>query len=143
MVLNRLAALSLASDDLTTATQALDALLKIDHQDYSALCNFGLLYRRQNSLDRAMEAFSKAIEINPQESVPWLHLGEIALQLGQFDNARLFFERVCNLRKGMLKALLYLSEIELRQDRIDEFIHWCDLLLKELQLNRNRDASYS
>jgi len=137
-VLNRLAALSLASDNLTTATQALDALLKIDHQNYAALCNFGLLYRRQNSLDHAMEAFSKAIEINPQESAPWFNLGEIALQLGQFDNARLFFEHVCNLGKEIRKALLYLCEIELRRDRLDDFIHWCDLLLKELRLNRNR-----
>ncbi|MCX5846820.1 MAG: glycosyltransferase [Deltaproteobacteria bacterium] len=138
IVLNRLAVLSLASDDLTTATQALDTLLNIDHQNYAALCNFGLLHRRQNSLDRAMEAFSKAIEINPQEPVPWFNLGEIAMELGQFDNARMFFERVYNLEKGMLKALLYLCEIELRQNRIVEFIHWCDLLLKELQLNRNR-----
>jgi glycosyltransferase involved in cell wall biosynthesis/Tfp pilus assembly protein PilF len=138
MVLNRLAALSLASEDLTTASQALDTLLKIDHQNYSALCSFGLLYRRQNSPDLAMEAFSKAIEINPRESAAWLHLGEIALQLGQFDNAKLFFERVCNLGKGMLKALLYLCEIELRQDRIVEFISWCDLLMKELHLNRDR-----
>ena len=138
MVLDRLATLSLAQDDLSTAKRALDALLKIDNQSYSALCNFGLLHRRQNSLDRAMEAFSKAIEVNPQESAPWLNLGEIALQLGQFDNARLFFERVSNLGRDMPKSLLYLCEIELRQDRIAEFVHWCDLLLKELHLNRDR-----
>jgi glycosyltransferase involved in cell wall biosynthesis/cytochrome c-type biogenesis protein CcmH/NrfG len=138
LVLNRLAALCLSSDDLATAQQALDTLMKIDHQNFAALCNLGLLYRRQNALDRAMEAFSKAIEINPQESAPWLHLGEIAVQLGQLDNARLFFERVCNLRKGLSKALLYLCEIELRQDRMVECIHWCDMLLKELQLNRDR-----
>lgn len=138
MVLNRLAALSLASDDLTTATQTLDTLLNIDHQNYAALCNYGLLNRRQNFLGRAMESFSKAIEINPHESVPWFNLGEIAMELGQLDNARMFFERVRNLETGMLKSLLYLCEIELRQDRIVEIIHWCDLLLKELQLNRNR-----
>ena len=138
MVLNRLATLSLSSDDLTTAQQALDALMKIDQQNYTGTCNLGLLHRRQNNLDQAMEAFSKAIEINPQESTPWLHLGGIAMQLGQFDNARLFFERVCNLGKGALTALLCLCEIELRQDRMVECIHWLDLLLKELKLNRNR-----
>jgi len=138
MVLNRLATLSLASDDLTTANKALDALMKIDHQNHSVLCNLGLLYRRQNDLDRAMDTFSKAIEINPQEAAPWLHLGEIALQLSQFDNARLFFERVCNLKKGIVKSLLYLCEIELRQNRIIDFIHWCNLILKELRLNRDR-----
>jgi len=138
VVLNRLSALSLSSDDLKTASKALDALLKIDHQNHTALCNFGLLYRRQNSLDQAMEAFSKAIEINPQEVAPWLHLGEIAMQLEQFDNARLFFERVYTLDKRMLKSLLYLCEIELKENRIVEFIRWCDLLMKELQLKRNR-----
>lgn len=138
MVLNRLAALSLASDDPTTAGRALDALMAIDAQDYSALCNSGILYRQQNSLDRAMDSFSKAIEIKPQEAAPWLNLGEIALQLGQFDNARLFFERVYAQGEYKPKTLLYLCEIELRQDRIVEFIHWCDLLMKELHLERNR-----
>jgi tetratricopeptide (TPR) repeat protein len=138
MVLNRLATLSLASDDLPTACKALDTLIKIDSQNYSAQCNIGILYRRQGCIDRAMGAFGKAIEINPQEAEPWLHLGEIALQLGQFDNARLFFERVHTLKKGMLKSLLYLCEIELRQNRIVDFIHWCDLILRELRLNRAR-----
>ncbi|HET6461643.1 MAG TPA: tetratricopeptide repeat protein [Syntrophales bacterium] len=138
MVLNRLATLSMASDNLTMAHKALEALIKIDPQNHSALCNLGLLHRRQNHLDRAMESFSKAIEINPQEAAPWLHLGEIALQLGQCDNARLFFERVHNLGKGMLKSLLYLCEIELRQKRMVDFIGWCDLILKELRLNRTR-----
>jgi len=38
----------------------------------------------------------------------------------------------------MLKSLLYLCEIELRQNCIADFIRWCDLILKELRLNRNR-----
>ena len=138
MVLNRLATIALASDDLTRAHKTLDALMNIDNQNYPALCSLGLLYRRQNHLDRAMESFSKAIKINPQEATPWLYLGEIALQFGQLDNARKFFERVHNLEKGMLKCLLYLCEIELRQNRIVDFVSWCDLILKELQLNRNK-----
>jgi len=137
-VLDRLAALSLAADDLQTAQQALNALMIMEPHNLTALCNFGLLYRRQNALDRAMEAFGKVIEINPQETAPWLNLGEIALQLGELDNARLFFERVFNLGAEQVKTLLYLCEIELRQERIAEFIHWCDLLLKELHLNRAR-----
>ncbi len=139
MALTRLADLSISTDDLTTAHQALNALMKIDPQNHAALCNLGLLYRRQNDLDRAMESFGKAIEINPQGAAPWLHLGEISMQLGQFDNARPFFERVHNLEKGMLKSLLYLCEIELRQNRIVDFIRWCDLILKELRLNRERN----
>lgn len=138
MVLNRLVTLSLAADDLTAANKALDALMKIDDKNYVALCTLGILCRRQNYLDRAIETFSKAIEINPQETDPWLHLGEISLGLGQFDNARLFFEHVCSLEKEMLKSLLYLCEIELRQNCIADFIRWCDLILKELRLNRNR-----
>jgi tetratricopeptide (TPR) repeat protein len=138
MALNRLAILSMALDDLAIAEKALDTLMQIDPQNLAALCSLGLLYRRQNCLDRALEAFNRAIEINPQESAPWLHLGEITLQLGQFDNARLFFERVHNIEKGMLKSLLYLCEIELRQNRIVDFIRWCDLILKELRLNRAR-----
>ncbi len=138
MVLNRLAYLSLDSSDLATAHQALDVVLKLDPTNYLAFYNRGILYKLQKMPDRAIEAFSEAIEINTQEAAPWLHLGEITLQLGQFDEARLFFERVCTLEKGMLKSLLYLCEIELRQNRIIDFIHWFDLILKELQLNRDK-----
>jgi len=138
MALNRLAEISLATNDLTMADKVLSDLMIIDNQNFSALCNIGLLHKRQNNLDHAMEAFSKAIDINPQEATPWLHLGEIALQLGHCDNARSFFERAYSIRKEMLNSLLYLCEVELRQNRIVEFIRWCDLILKELQLNRDK-----
>lgn len=138
VVLNRLAALSLSSDDLTMAHQALDRLLKIDPKHHDALYHFGILCWRRNDPDRAIEYLSKAIESDPREPEPWLRLGDISMQLSQLDNARLFFERACHLKKGTLKALLSLCEIELRQDRMVAFIHWCDLLLKELQLQRDR-----
>jgi hypothetical protein len=67
-----------------------------------------------------------------------MHLGEITLQLRQLDEARVIFERAHTLDKGKLKSLLYLCEIELRQNRFVEFIHWCDLILKELQLDRTK-----
>jgi glycosyltransferase involved in cell wall biosynthesis len=138
VVLNRLAHLSIFADDLTKAEQALDALQKIDPQNHEAWCSRGLLCRRQNSPEAAMAAFGMAVEIDPAAAAPWFHLGEIAMQLGQLDSARSFFEHVRRLDKGALKALLLLCEIELRQSQMVAFVDRCDLLLKELRLNRGR-----
>ena len=138
MVLNRLASLSLDLSDLTAARRALDAVMNLDPANYLAFYHRGILHKLQNIPDKAIEAFSRAIEISPQEASPWMHLGEITLQLRQLDEARVIFERAHTLDKGKLKPLLYLCEIELRQNRFVEFIHWCDLILKELQLDRTK-----
>jgi tetratricopeptide (TPR) repeat protein len=138
MVLNKLASLSLDCSDLTTAGQSIDAVMKLDSANYLAFHNLGIFHKLQKMPDKAIEAFSKAIEINPQEVSPWFHLGQITLQLHQLDEARSFFECAYNLNNGMLNSLLYLCEIELRQDHIVDFIRWCDLILKELQMDRNK-----
>jgi glycosyltransferase involved in cell wall biosynthesis len=138
MVLNKLASLSLDCADLTTAGQSIDAVMKLDSANYLAFHNLGIFHKLQKMPDKAIEAFSKAIEINPQEVSPWFHLGQITLQLHQLDEARSFFECAYNLNNGMLNSLLYLCEIELRQDHIVDFIRWCDLILKELQMDRNK-----
>jgi len=138
MILNRLASLSLSSGDFAATQEILDALFMIDNKNYTGLCTLGILKMRQDMMDEAMEALGKAAEIHPTGPESWFHLGEIALQLAQYDNARLFFERVCALKKKAYMALLHLCEVELRQERLAEFIHWCDLLMKELELPRQK-----
>ncbi|MGO9139672.1 MAG: hypothetical protein ACLP9S_13005 [Syntrophales bacterium] len=94
--------------------------------------------QRQNCLGRAIDAFSTVIKSSPQASMPWFHPGEITPQLSQFNKASLFSKRVCNLGRGMLKSFLYLCARELRQNRFVDFIRWCDLILKEHRLSRNK-----
>ena len=68
---------------------------------------------------------------------PLIGLGEISLQLDRLNEARTFFESALSLQPGLVKALLYLCEIDLKENRVLDFVGRCDLLLKELGLNRN------
>jgi len=137
MILNRLAALRLESDELEEALKMSDLIIKLDPSNYSALCTAGIVYKQQNILDRATEMFTEALEADPQGVYPWIHLGEISLRLDRLDEASVFFERALFTQPGLMKALLFLCEIELKQGRIEKFIGWCDSILKTLSLNRN------
>jgi glycosyltransferase involved in cell wall biosynthesis len=137
IILNRLASLRLESGEADQAIEVLNEVIKLDPSNCMALCNLGISYKRQNFMDRSIEFFTKALEIDPQGVDPWIHLGEISLQVDRLDEAKVFFERALSLHPGLVKVLLFLCEIELKQGRIEDFISWCDLMLKELGLNRN------
>jgi tetratricopeptide (TPR) repeat protein len=113
-------------------------VLQLEPTNYSALCNLGRVYKHQNLMDRAVETYTKALKIDSHGIDPLICLGEISLQLDRFDEARIFFESVLSLQPGLVKALLYLCEIDLKQNRILDFVGRCDLLLKELELNRDK-----
>lgn len=137
MILNRLATLRLESDELEGVLKATDLVATLDPANYTALCISGIVYKRQKVFDRAIEMFTKALDINSQGVDPWIHLGEISLRLDRLDEARVFFERVLFFQPDSIKALLSLCEIELKQGRVEKFIGWCDSILKKLHLNRN------
>ena len=137
MILNRLALLRIESNDEDQAIEVLNEVLRFEPTNYSALCNLGRVYKHQNLMDQAIEIFTKALKIASHGTYPLISLGEISLQLDRFDEARTFFESVLFLKPGLVKALLYLCEINLKQNQILDFVGWCDLILKELGLNRN------
>ncbi len=138
MVLNRLALLSIEAGNLEQALKATNAVLKIDAVNYPALCNLGLIYKRQKLMEDAVKIFMRAVEIHPYGASPWVSLGEISLSLNKLADAKIFFERALFFQGGLTDVLLQLCNIELRLNAIDDFVNHCDRLLKELGLNRTR-----
>lgn len=53
----------------------------------------GLAYARQGQDDAAIEAFKKAVQVNPNDSVAYKHLGERYGEKGMFDEAMVAFQR--------------------------------------------------
>ncbi len=137
-MLNRLAVLALAADDLETAERTLADLLKAMPDHCPGLVNLAALRRRQNDPDGAVAACERAIAVDPGIPGPWMHLGEIALSLGDLGNAATFFSRVLTLESKPVKALLHLSEVALRQNDIEGLVGWCNRLLIALDLPRER-----
>ncbi len=137
MILNRLALLRIESNEEDRALEVLNEVLRLEPTNYPALCNLGRVYQHRNLIEQAMEAFTKALNVASHGIDPLMGLGEISLQLDRFDVARTFFDSVLSLQPVLVKALLYLCEIDLRQNRLLDFVGRCDLILKELSLNRN------
>ncbi|MBN2515988.1 MAG: glycosyltransferase [Deltaproteobacteria bacterium] len=137
MVLNRLAVLCCESGDTEQALAVLSTVLEKDPSNYNALCSLGGIFKQQNRIDQAVETYMKAAQTNPQGVDPWINMGELSLKLDRYDDGRAFLERALSLQPGHIMALLLLSEIELRQNRIFDFIKQCDLILAGLGLDRN------
>jgi len=137
MALNRLAVLCCESGDTEQAFKVLTIVLEKDPSNYNALCNLGRIFEQQNRIGQAIETYMKAAQTDPQGIVPWLNMGELSLKLDRYEEGKAFLERALSLQPGHIMALLLLSEVELKQNRIFDFIKQCDLILAGLGLDRD------
>lgn len=138
VVLDRLVKLYLESGQREAATKILGHLIELDPSNYKALYSLGRLHQDQAEFEEAVSLFQRALESFQEAPEPWLRLGEISLELGRLSEARDFFTRVLSLGAHELSALLCLCEIELKENRLIEFVHACDEILKRLDLDRKR-----
>ncbi len=138
VVLNRLAAFRMKKGRQELAFEALQKSIRKEPAHYGTLCAIGSFYEETNHNGKAIEYFKQAIGLFPDQSDAWLHLGKISLKLGQFEEARIFIERVLECNPHDIAALMHLAEIELKQSRLVEFVESCDRILEELHLNRRR-----
>jgi tetratricopeptide (TPR) repeat protein len=138
VVLDRLATLCIGTGDLDQAFEAINRARQIAPSNHQVLCTLGLIHKQRKQMPEAIQTYMQAVESQPDGVDAWISLGEISIDLDRLDEARVFFERALCLRFGLVKVLLQLCEIELKQNKMLEFVHWCDLLLKELQLNRDK-----
>ncbi|HSZ82406.1 MAG TPA: tetratricopeptide repeat protein [Polyangia bacterium] len=82
--------------------------LRIDPGSAEAQHERGVALRRLGRLDRAVEAFAAATELDPENPWPWFDLGRTALTSGvDLPRARAAFERAAALEEGPPAARLY------------------------------------
>lgn len=79
-----------------TAELVLDDLFKRESakQNAQVYYVYGLIYDRTNRPDRALIAFKRAVEINPQHSSALVNLGVYQLKNSQYAEAQATFERL-------------------------------------------------
>jgi glycosyltransferase involved in cell wall biosynthesis len=138
VALNRLAKLYVESGQRDLALKVLHRSIEKDPFNYGALYHLGIVHEEDNQLEAATGFFKRALDLHPEQPDPWLHLCKISLRVGRAEEARVFVERVLGHRPHEIMALLCLCEIDLKQMRFPEFVHSCDRILAELQLNRQR-----
>lgn len=138
VALNRLAALWIDSGDTNRAVKLLNMVIERDQTNYHALCNLGKIFKSEKNFEQAFDVLTKAAQHHPQNTAPWIHMGDISVELNQHEEGRVFFEHALALHPRLITAMLSLCEIDLRQNRIVDFIQQCDTVLAELELDRNR-----
>lgn len=64
----------------------------------------GMILKKQGKFEDAMDAFSMAVEIDPNFSIAWYNLGRIERSLNNFDKAKTYLDRAIKLQSDLTKA---------------------------------------
>ena len=95
--------------------------LKVDPGSAEAQHERGVALRRLGRLDRAVEAFAAATELDPENPWPWFNLGRTALAAGdELPRARSAFERAAALETGPSAARLFAWAARAARDAGDD-----------------------
>jgi len=79
-------------------------ILEYQPSRYDIYYKMGAYYMSQNEENRALEAFTNAVQINPAHAESYYSMGYIQLQLRQFAQARDLFTKSINARQRNYKA---------------------------------------
>ena len=79
-------------------------ILEYQPNRYDIYYKMGAYYMNQNEENRALEAFTNAVQINPADAESYYSMGYIHLQLRQFAQARDLFTKSINARDRNYKA---------------------------------------
>lgn len=75
------------AENFPSAIKHYEKALAIETDFYPALNNLGAIYLRQKDLSRAESAFLKSLEINPEDSEPYLNLGHVSYEQAEYRRA--------------------------------------------------------
>src|SRR5690348_15700252 len=91
--------------------------------------SLGNVCRRLSQWDKALVAYQKALEIEPDYAIAHCNLGILYTALAQNDNAILHLKKAIALNPDLLPALNQLGDIYLREEKYNEAR---DVLLQSL-----------
>jgi tetratricopeptide (TPR) repeat protein len=64
----------------------------------------GLILKQQGKFEDAVDAFSKAVSVEPDFAIGWYNLGRIERSLNHFKSAKTYLDRSINLQSDLTKA---------------------------------------
>jgi tetratricopeptide (TPR) repeat protein len=108
--------------DLTGASRAYEAALKLSPDRIDALSNLGLALAGLRQYDRALQTFGRALQIDPQQPSVLFNIGITYLQAGQAEKAGQRLAEVVKLQGDNYLAHHFLGLSLLKQGRSGEGI---------------------
>ncbi|MFK7806268.1 MAG: tetratricopeptide repeat protein [Saprospiraceae bacterium] len=64
----------------------------------------GSLYLKEGKTLAALDAFSKAVLIEPEFAIAWYNLAQVERQLGHLEKAKTYLDKAISLQEGLTKA---------------------------------------
>lgn len=85
----------------------------------------GLILKQQGKFEDAVDAFSKAVSVEPDFAIGWYNLGRIERSLNHFKNAKTYLDRSINLQSDLTKAYferaLLFKQIGEKEKALDDY----------------------
>ncbi len=101
------------------ALSLLDEAHSMAPRDPIPLFNRGVIERKLGRLDRAIESFKAALEIEKKQPLALLHLAEINYEIGNWDEA-IEYARLALIRDpGLAEALTWVKDALQKAGRLD------------------------
>lgn len=74
--------------------------IKISSDFSNAICELGNCYDRINQLDKAVEHYDMAIEVDPYHADAWYNKGQVLMSKGDIKGGNKCINRAINLHLG-------------------------------------------
>ena len=98
------------------------------------LCNLAVLNLENSKMESAIKCYMMAVEREPNLFEAWASLGEIMLGMNNLEDSKVFFNKALNIKRNDLGTITNLCDIASRENDILEIIHYCELLLKVIEI---------
>jgi glycosyltransferase involved in cell wall biosynthesis len=102
------------------------------------LCKIAVLYIEKGNIESAIKCYLIALEKEPDLFEAWASLGEITSNLNRLEESYIFFKKALEINKIDSEILLGLCYIGARRGDIESIISYCDMLLKNIDLHKNK-----
>ncbi|KAF5091739.1 tetratricopeptide repeat protein [Methanospirillum sp. J.3.6.1-F.2.7.3] len=113
-----------------------DNLVDDDENSDTDWISKGSEFQKNGELDKAIEAFNKAIDINPKDEIAWNNKGTALVEQGKFNEAIEAFDKAININSDFEDAWMNKGLILKNLGRYEEAI---DAFEEVLRINPNNE----
>jgi len=112
------------TDRLPEALEQLTSAIALDDSHSEWHFNLGIVLSRQGCVTAAIDAFSRAVALNPDKYFYWTNLGSSYELNREWDRAEKCYQAATNIDPDCPDAFYLLSALFLRQERFQEARHF-------------------